>query len=143
MAYQAEHYVQNMGTVCERCKLIRDNKSRLIIIEASGGHAYLCSNCIEEILKLLRVRDTYHKPEWTMSKQDFMGWIDPAWRTTGPGPDNLRNTLGDYDEEFRKMGKDFLELKNGYTDRNKFFWDLKAHLKKVYSVVEQYLNKTT
>lgn len=140
MAYKTEHFVQGHGCKCERCKVVKDTDCRLIILETGDpGHAYLCVPCIREILALLEARCTYHNTTWTMSKQDFMNWVDPNWKNANRRLEDITAKMGEFDGEFSKMGRDFLELKNGYTDRNKFFWDLKAYIKKRDKAIEELL----
>jgi len=77
-----------------------------------------------------------------MSKLDLTGWLDPAGRKNGPSPDNLRAAMSNYDEEFRRMMKEFRGYNGGYTDRNKFAVDLSKHMKDMLKVIEEYLKKT-
>lgn len=79
---------------------------------------------------------------WSMSRIDHMAWMDPAKRRNTLGPDNLRVALGNYEDEFREMAKDYLDFKAGYTDRGKFLVDIRKHFKAMLNVVYEYLKKT-
>ena len=143
MGYKKESYCQHTGCVCERCTVVFDDKSRLVIIDTGGSAAYICSPCIKEIFMMLETKCNFPgSNNWTMSKNDLYGWLDPAGRRNGPSPDNLRVAMSNYDEEFRRMMKDFREYNGGYTDRNKFAVDFSKHMKDMLKVIEEYLKKT-
>lgn len=136
-------YIQGHGTVCERCGLVKDSPTRLCILDAGSAAIYLCSVCTEDINKLQKVRITHPSTQWKMSRIDLLGWVDPAWRRNGPDPNDLREKMSDYDEKFRVLGKDFLALTNGYTDRGKFWKDHRQTWKDFMNVIDAYLKKTT
>lgn len=90
-----------------------------------------------------KVRITHPQTQWKMSRLELLGWVDPAWRMNGPDPNDLRAKMSDFDEKVREIGKDFMALTNGYTDRGKAWKDIRQTFKDFINVIDAYLKKTT
>ena len=142
MAYSREMYRYSTGCYCERCKT-QDYTIRVVCIEVTGGGAaYFCTNCIKDILMYLEHKVLAVHRSFALYKDDFILILDPAGRSTSPSKEQLRGSLSQCEQDISDMLKRFLQLTDGYTDRTKFFFDIKKQLKRVFNYVESYLNKT-
>jgi hypothetical protein len=115
----------------------------VVVFEVTGGGAmYVCTTCVKDILSYLEWKVMPGHKSFALYKDDFALILDPAGRTTSLSKEQLRGSLGQCEQDISEMLKKFLQLTDGYTDRTKFFFDIKKQLKRVFHYVEAYLNKT-
>lgn len=142
MAFTREVYRHNTGCYCEKCRAI-DNVVRLVQLEGNNGYsAYLCTRCMRDILIHMEFRLVGNPSTFAYTRDQLIQRVDPASRKTTLTAENLREVIGGWDADLKTMLKDFLDYKKGYTDRTVFWKDLRKHVKRLYEVFDQYLQKT-
>lgn len=132
--------MENTSHYCEMCGNSDSNGRRVVKLKHGAYAMYMCAGCVKVIVDWLEVKILFPKPDWTMSRQDLAGWIDPQGKKEKPHIDDLRNEMSEWDKDMIESGKSLMKME---ITRNDYYLEMRKKVKRFLQMVGEYLEKIT